>query len=36
MGTKLRKENYDKRKPDVIICSETWLKVPPNQIRLDG
>ena len=27
--------DHKKRKPDIIICSETWLKIPPKQIRLD-
>ena len=25
---KLIKDNHGKRKPDIIICSETWLKLP--------
>ena len=29
-------ENHGKRKPDVIICSETWLKLPAKEIRLNG
>ena len=33
---RLLHENHGKKKPDIIICSETWLKLPAKDVRLDG
>ena len=33
---RLLHENHSKKKPDIIICSETWLKLPAKDVRLDG